>query len=248
MAEQQDQSINPHHAGSDASFVSLQLETSESIDDMFFNHFKKTKRAEQDQYTNRFNNYYDDDPKPPEFSADDAWVHYAAVVNPKAAFEFTRVAETMRGIQGKYNKAGEVSDWTMPRNPLVYIEEYQSYIEDRWMNTFSDWNREILHKSSGAEPRRCSLEWKKLHEARLEMQSRLETLNECLKDNSLGEEPKIDPIPAWRAIHTLLPQLEGLDSSMSECLEDMRIAWAERKSVTGQGGLSLIQRENLESD
>ncbi|KAH7175373.1 hypothetical protein EDB81DRAFT_3042 [Dactylonectria macrodidyma] len=235
MAEQQDESTNPHHAGSDASFVSLRPETSKSIDTMSLKIFKNMKWAEWDRCTTNTYRYHDKDSEPPEFSADDAWLHYAALANPKAAYEFTRVAVIMRSLQGKYNKTGEVSKWTLPRNPLVYIEEYQFYIEDRWMNMLRDWNSEILQPSVGGDPKRCSLEWKKLHSARIEMQSRLEKLDGCLKDNSPHQVPKIDPAPAWRAIHTLLPQLEGLDSSISECLEDMRILWEERKSVLGQG-------------
>ncbi|KAM5370579.1 hypothetical protein ACJZ2D_008405 [Fusarium nematophilum] len=231
MAEQHEESTNPLPADSDTSIVSSQPETSSSIDDMSFDHFQKTKRAELNRYVNR----YDNEMKPPEFSANKAWLYFASVVNPKAAYAFTRIAETMRGIQGPYNKNGNRCEWVLPPNPLTYIEDYQFYVEERWMDTLKDWRREILQESVYADPNRCGLEWMKLHSSRLEMQSHLEKLNEYLKVNCPNEEPEIDPTTAWRAIHRLLPKLEGLDSSICVCLGDMRIAWDKRKSATGQG-------------
>lgn len=67
-----------------------------------------------------------------------AWLKYAAYENPRAAYEFQCLAETIRDLQGRYNSRGNHADPGVPRDVLKYIETYQFYVVHRWMEQLKD--------------------------------------------------------------------------------------------------------------
>lgn len=111
----------------------------------------------------------------------------------------------------------------------MYLEEYQFYIVQRWMETLEDWVRQIRENASAYQ--KCSLQWEHLHASLLDIDSSLERLDKALFDNGVGDEEsessEIDPTGAWRAILYMVPKLHGIDKKLRECVEDMKAAAEE---------------------
>ena len=167
------------------------------------------------------------------------WLHYAAEINGKAAFEFACIARAIRGLQGPYNSKGGDADPGLPQNPLVYLEEYQFYIVERWMKTLQTW---VVHLRGGkSNYKGSSLEWEHFHASLLDIVSILERLDKSLFDDGVADEGSVvDPTGAWRAIHYMVPKLHGIDGKLRECVEEMMAAPEERLLSADSKGMSFL--------
>jgi hypothetical protein len=109
----------------------------------------------------------------------------------------------------------------------VYLEEYQFYIVQRWMNTLQE--RDLHLRSNTSNYKKCSLEWEHFHAPLLNIDSSLERLDkEVFIDGPADGGSVVDPAGAWRAIHYMVPKLHGIDGKLRECVEEMMAAPEER--------------------
>ncbi|RYP33573.1 hypothetical protein DL767_004688 [Monosporascus sp. MG133] len=223
MAQQQDSPATLQSPGSNEVPVIPPFKNQNTIDRRSFEYFKKAMTAQWKECRDRHNWAPGEDIRHSDIDTSEAWLHYAAEFDPKAAFEFTRIAEVARRLQGKSDSQGELTNFILPTNPLTYLEDYQLRVVDRWVQTFYTWRHNIVNKTPYADPRRYSLDWELLHSSRLEMQQRVTILNEHLASIDPNNKWYIDPSPAWRAVNEMVSRLESVDSGMSDCLITMKV-------------------------
>lgn len=74
----------------------------------------------------------------------------------------------------------------------MYLEEYQFYIVQRWMNTLQEWDLHL--RSNTSNYKKCSLEWENFHAPLLNIDSSLERLDkEVFVDGPADGGSVVDP-------------------------------------------------------
>jgi hypothetical protein len=74
-----------------------------------------------------------------------SFVYYAACVNPRAAFEFRRIADHLKSIKGPYNKSGSYDTSPGPTSSILYIEDWAQYTVDRWTKELREYGGDFVN-------------------------------------------------------------------------------------------------------
>ena len=176
-----------------------------------------------------------------------AWLRYAAYVNTPAAYEFQCLAETIRDLQGRYNSRGNHADPGVPRDVLDYIETYQYYVIQRWMDQLKEWALERRQNGVYADAKRWSLELDHFHRANLDIHEHLRRLENCIEDCHVYEirpdiEVYVDPGPALRAVHNIASKLNGIEEALADCVENVKSKTQDDEGIQSAASMSTDSR------
>jgi hypothetical protein len=152
------------------------------------------------------------------------WLTYAAMDNTEAAYEFSRLSEVLRSIQGSYNPAGGDEKMArQPRLPLEYIVSRHELIDHRWLHKLQVWERKARDLSKYL-PMEFEAEFDDYCDAMKDLKVHLQLLNHYMKsdryrsDQHAGQRAA-DPGPALKSVRSLVSKLAKYEEGLRSCVK-----------------------------
>ncbi|MCJ1329062.1 hypothetical protein MMC10_005739 [Thelotrema lepadinum] len=182
------------------------------------------------------------------------WYKYAALVNPRAAWEFERAAEEIHKLDPYDRQPDKAMNL-----PLEYLYSVEKHIVRIWQDIVMSWN--TAEKPSKSTLAKCEMQCMRLIQSTDFLEIRLRRLNKYTDlESTKGEEvfigldvPAANPERAWRAVIALTEELRPLLDYSRETLDEMRGRYNYQQSFPAQDGLRRrkaepVQGENVDAD